>query len=284
MHPYGRQRSGRIRGARLCGDDLLQRKRTGFPAGLQWWCVFLAGGNFRSAYWKHDDLCGIIELQSDRVLQELARALEVESGELWGHIQSDRTGKQASYIEEFGFLWREGKVRIASGHVGNVADFPRTHRHQPYLATFRSGTFDFRFLLIHTRWTTEADRAAEVAQIARDFHGFQHLTAERDVILAGDFNYPSDSPKMGQVRNLPDSVNLIPAGTKTTLKESGEGFSSGYDHLYVNTQATREGTGKGSAYDFVAGLGYTDTQQARSEISDHLPVWAEFRIDGPDDD
>ncbi len=26
------------------------------------------------------------------------------------------------------------------------------------------------------------------------------------------------------------------------------------------------------------------TQQARSEISDHLPVWAEFRTDGLDDD
>ena len=29
---------------------------------------------------------------------------------------------------------------------------------------------------------------------------------------------------------------------------------------------------------------YSDTQQAKSEISDHLPVWDEFRIDGADDD
>jgi hypothetical protein len=49
-------------------------------------------------------------------------------------------------------------------------------------------------------------------------------------------------------------------------------------------QSTREATGKGGAYDFVAGLGYADTQQAKVEISDHLPVWAEFRTDGADDD
>jgi hypothetical protein len=89
---------------------------------------------------------------------------------------------------------------------------------------------------------------------------------------------------MGPVRNLPDVVNLIPAGTLTTLKGSGQGFASGYDYLYVNGQATSEATGRGGAYDFVAGLGYTDTQQAKSEISDHLQVWAEFRIDGTDDD
>lgn len=35
---------------------------------------------------------------------------------------------------------------------------------------------------------------------------------------------------------------------------------------------------------FVAGLGYKDFQTARADISDHLPVWAEFRIDGPNDD
>ena len=119
---------------------------------------------------------------------------------------------------------------------------------------------------------------------ARDFHWFQTLTAERDVILAGDFNYPATSPKIGPTRNLPDIVNLIPAGTLTTLKGSGQGFASGYDQLYVNGQATSEATGKGGAYDFVAGLGYTEEQQAGSEISDHLPVWAGFRIDGADVD
>jgi len=37
--------------------------------------------------------------------------------------------------------------------------------------------------------------------------------------------------------------------------------------------------GMGGACDFVAGLGYTDTQEAKREILGHLPVWAEFRVD-----
>ena len=46
----------------------------------------------------------------------------------------------------------------------------------------------------------------------------------------------------------------------------------------------KEATGRGDAYDFVRGLGYTSSLDAKRDISDHLPVWAEFRIDGPDDD
>jgi len=229
------------------------------------------------------DLCGIIELQSDRVLEDLAVALEAETGERWTYVQSNRTG-HASYIEQFAFIWRDAKVRIASGHVGNVADFADLFRHEPYVASFRAGNFDFRFLLIHTRWTTEAEREKEVEQIAHEFTFFRGLTREKDLILAGDFNYTHGSTKMEPVTDLDQMVNLVPSGTKTTLKSQGQGFSSWYDHIYVHVGATQERTGKGGAYDFVAGLGYASTQTARKEISDHLPVWAEFRIDGIDDD
>lgn len=230
------------------------------------------------------DICGIVELQSDRVLQDLATTLEAQTGEPWMYIQSDRTGLGTGYFEQFGFIWREGKVRLVSGHIGNVADLDRTHRHQPYLATFRSGNFDFRFMIIHTRWTTATQRREEVAQIARDFHWFQNRTTERDVVLAGDFNYPEGSSRMEPITTLPGVVNLIPPGTLTTLRGTGQGFRSSYDHIFVHQTHTQEATDNGGAYDFVAGLGYTDTQAAKRDLSDHLPVWAEFRIDGPDDD
>jgi hypothetical protein len=56
---------------------------------------------------------------------------------------------------------------------------------------------------------------------------------------------------MGPVRSLPDLMNLIPAGTLTTLKGSGQGFASGYDHLCVNGQATTEAAGVGYVVDEV---------------------------------
>jgi deoxyribonuclease-1-like protein len=230
------------------------------------------------------DICGIVELQSDLVLDDLASALQTEAGEAWTYIQSNRTGNNTSYFEQFAFIWRDQKVRIASGHVGNVSDLPNTFRHQPYIAGFRSGNFDFRFLLIHTRWTTATERAKEVEQIAHDFRFFQTLGRERDLILAGDFNYANDVEAMRPVTELDDMINLIPANTRTTLKGSGEGFSSSYDHIYVNKVATTERTGKAGAYDFVFGQGYTSTQTAKKELSDHLPVWAQFKTDGPDDD
>ena len=230
------------------------------------------------------DICGIVELQSDLVLDDLAAALQTETGEAWTYIQSNRTGNSTSYFERFAFIWRDQKVRIASGHVGNVSDLPKTFRHEPYIATFRSGNFDFRFLLIHTRWTTPIERAKEVEQIANDFRFFQTLGRERDLILAGDFNYADDVDPMSPITELDDVINLIPNNTKTTLKGSGEGFSSSYDHIFVHKEATKERTGKAGAYNFVLGQGFTSTQTAKKELSDHLPVWAQFKTDGPDDD
>lgn len=229
------------------------------------------------------DLCGIIELQSDKVMEELAEALEQETGEKWTYIQSDQTGT-SSYIEQFAFIWRDSKVRMVNGHVGNIADLGKIFRHQPYIASFRSGNFDFRFLLIHTRWTTPEQRAKEVEQIAKSFEFFKNLTKEKDLILAGDFNYTQSAAKMKPITEIANVINLVPMGAKTTLKGSGEGFSSWYDHIYVDSQATKEATRKGNAYDFVEGLGYSATQTAKKELSDHLPVWAEFRVDGEDDD
>ena len=89
---------------------------------------------------------------------------------------------------------------------------------------------------------------------------------------------------MQPITNMHGVVNLVPQGTLTTLRGSGQGFASSYDHNFVQQNHTQEATGNGGAYDFVAGLGYTDTQAAKRDLSDHLPVWAEFRIDGPDDD
>lgn len=229
------------------------------------------------------DICGIVELQSDIVLDDLAAALRTETGEAWTYIQSNRTGQSAQYFEQFAFIWRDQKVRVASGHVGNVSDLPDIFRHEPYIASFRSRNFDFRVLLIHTRWTTPAEREKEVEQIAHGFRFFQTLGKERDLILAGDFNYPHPADEMLTLTELDDMVNLIPLGTKTTLKGSGEGFSSSYDHIYVNGDATKERTGKGGAYDFVTGFSMT-TQLGKKEVSDHLPVWAEFKTNGPDDD
>ena len=109
------------------------------------------------------------------------------------------------------FIWRDSKVRIASGHVGNIEDFGDIFRHEPYIASFRSGNFDFCFLLIHTRWTTATERAAEVEQIAREFAYCQALTAEKDLILAGDFNYSASATPMTPIRDLSNCRNLVPA-------------------------------------------------------------------------
>lgn len=228
------------------------------------------------------DICGIVELQSDRVLKDLANALEQETGEEWMYIQSNHTG-HASYNEQYGFIWRDNKLRLTSGHIGNVQDLSDIYRHEPYIASFKSGGFDFRFMLVHTRWTTSEQREAEVEQIANDLSYFQNLTKEKDIIVAGDFNYSGTSEKMEPILNIQHIKNLVPPESKTTLKGNGLGFSSWYDHIFILDNFTTEATGNGGAFDFVKGLGFTSNKKAK-EISDHIPVWAEFKTDNQDDD
>jgi len=83
---------------------------------------------------------------------------------------------------------------------------------------------------------------------------------EDDVILLGDFNTPAKSRDWDALRGLPTVVNLIPGN---------------------------EFTGRAGAYYFFEDL-YPNAENpyriAREEVSDHVPVWAEFATDRPDDD
>ncbi len=64
------------------------------------------------------------------------------------------------------------------------------------------------------------------------------------------------------------------------------GLSSLYDNLWFQTSFVSEYTSEGGAYNFVDDLfaGEDKYRDARTHVSDHLPVWGRFDTSGPDDD
>lgn len=81
-------------------------------------------------------------------------------------------------------------------------------------------------------------------------------------------------------------TNVIPMDMKTSLGKKG--LSESYDNIWLDqTFTSNEYTGNPEAYNFVEALFEGDEDMygmAKTLVSDHLPVWAEFRTDREDDD
>jgi len=174
----------------------------------------------------HFDLCGIVELQSDDALPRLLQALEAETGAEWMYVCSHDTGDTARYLERYGFIWRTDRIGLASGFVGNLFQpagegTEDRHRHAPYTAFFRAGEFDFACMLTHTVWTTAARRKREVALLGQELEALWGRTAERDLLLMGDFNYAVSSPAMAAFIEGLGLRCLEPEGVGTTVKANG---------------------------------------------------------------
>ena len=247
---------------------------------------------------KHFDVCGILEIKKESEVALLADALNVETGKKWGYIYGIRTHRPDSrdpsisnrYHEAYGGVWRRDRVQLGNGVVSNVWDSSEAFRNDPYVASFKRGNFDFMLVLIHTRWSDDVDgsRSLEVVNIA-DFIQWQrgHLQ-ERDIILAGDFNYSGGSVLMNPLETVAD-LEQIDHNAKSTFKSDFTGYSSPYDHIYISRSDTPEFIEGQCALLDATVLIYgdrsvTNMEKSKSELSDHLPVWAAFDVTMADDD
>ena len=91
--------------------------------------------------------------------------------------------------------------------------------------------------------------------------------AEDDVILLGDFGEERAEPSL--LLSVPD-VQAAITDTPTTLS----GVRYPVDNLFFHTRATTEFAGRAEVFDVMRA--YDLTRRQAEEISDHLPVWAEF--------
>jgi hypothetical protein len=91
---------------------------------------------------------------------------------------------------------------------------------------------------------------------------------EDDVILLGDLNV--DNRHLGQLGTVPGVVWTV-SDTPTNTRGNAQ-----YDNIVFYGRATVEYTGRSGVYDFLREFDLTVEQAL--EVSDHMPVWAEFSI------
>jgi endonuclease/exonuclease/phosphatase family metal-dependent hydrolase len=235
------------------------------------------------------DIIAIQEVKSD--LRGLSRLQKLLPGN-YKILVSDPTGN----YERMAFLYDKRTV-ISTGLVCEIG-FSGTlqspeefqFNRMPYCASFRAGRFDFVIVSVHI---AEGSSLGETGRILRE----REITTlvdllkgktkqqtgkvfDRDFFIVGDFNIQSSGDRFFEALTQgPEPRFLMPPGmdqTKTNYSQTKT-----YDKIAWLPRDDFQFSGSLGVVPFGNVL-YKENGQpqnaARKEISDHLPLWAEFKI------
>jgi endonuclease/exonuclease/phosphatase family metal-dependent hydrolase len=192
-------------------------------------------------------------------------------GAQYEYVLGPRLGRTSSK-EQYVFIFDATTIEVDRSATYTVADpHDRLHR-EPLVALFRTkaassgDAFTFKLVNIHT----DPDDVPEEMNAMDDVYRavFNDVDREDDIIVLGDFNtHEKRLHEFGEISGIAPALVDVKTNTRRTKS---------YDNLYFHELHTREFNGKSGIVDFVRVFNMT-TEQAL-EISDHLPVWAEFSI------
>ncbi len=263
------------------------------------------------------DLVAIQEVRDSLyALQRLQQLL----GNTWRYLVTDVTLGRSGNSERLAFLYDQRKVQF-SGLAAEVV-LPDTTKKRavqlarsPYVAGFRCGWAQINLCTVHIYYgkSTKVDprRLAEIANIAKTLaKSSSHFTSGRvrtptgdadvreNLMLLGDFNIFNRAD--ATMEALSKAKFLIPEGLQQ-IPGSNVAKNRHYDQIaYYEKLYGMTSTGRAGVFDFyehVYRKADEDTyrslwQRTRArgfrewrtyQMSDHLPMWAEFRVDNADE-
>jgi deoxyribonuclease-1-like protein len=218
------------------------------------------------------DLVAIQEVRAkaDNVIPDLVTTVN-SNGSRYNFVIGPRLGRSNSK-EQYTYVFNTNTVEHDPSSVGTVNDPKDLLHREPFVTRFRARTqspaqaFTFWMVNIHTdpdEVPEEVDALADVFQVMQ-----KARADEDDVILLGDLN--ASEKQLGRLGKLPGMQWTVSGVTTNTRKNKA------YDNIMFQGQATREYTGRWGVYDLERNLGLSREQAL--QVSDHLPVWAEFRV------
>jgi hypothetical protein len=187
-----------------------------------------------------------------------------------------------SQTECYGFLWDQDRIDFIADSDYMIDD-PRNRMHrEPMVASFQTrvapvdSRLPFRFTLInvHTdpdevRGDTPDNELNVLDDVFRSVRDFEYAeSGEEDFILLGDLNVNVAGLK--ELGAIPGMVSLAGDVPTNTLK------TQTYDHILLDARVTTEYAQRSGVLDLERMFGI-DRSKA-GNISDHLPVWAEFSV------
>lgn len=222
------------------------------------------------------DLVGIQEISSVDlpVVDQLLQVVN-QSGGTYRGITSPRIGRSAQK-EQYAFVWDAARIDIVPKSDYVVSDPSERMHREPFITSFQVRLppqvnvkpFRFTIINVHTDPDLVGDEMNALDDVFRSVRAYEY--PEDDILLMGDLNVSARQlGEMGQIPGIVTLAGSLPTNTRQDKQ---------YDHLIVDSLLTKEFIpGRSGVFSYERELGL-NVQQALS-ISDHCPVWAEFRLD-----
>jgi len=217
----------------------------------------------------------VVAIQEIRSLDQdvMPRFIEIinAAGRNYDFVIGPRIGDTSSK-EQYAFVFDRQSIEVDRTFTYTVNDPDNLLHREPLVGWFRTRgpsadeAFTFTMINVHTDpdiVATEMSVMDDVYRVVRD-----DGRNEDDVIILGDFN--ADDAHLGELGQVPGITWAI-AGIPTNVRRTQQ-----YDNIVFHSQATREFVGRGGVVDFMRD--YNLSAEEALEVSDHLPVWAEFSI------
>jgi deoxyribonuclease-1-like protein len=211
-----------------------------------------------------------IRSQDDYLIDRFLRDYVNAGGQRrYDRVVGPRLGRSNSK-EQYAFLYDTAAIDLDHSSVYTVNDPDDLLHREPLVATFSARgpppqeAFTFTLVNIHTdpdETDAELDALEKVYRAVRQAGG-----GEDDIIILGDLNV--DDQHLGRLGQIP-GIRPVIHGVVTNTRKTKE-----YDNIILHQPSTAEFTGRWGVYD-VQRLHNLTLDQAL-QVSDHLPVWAEF--------
>jgi deoxyribonuclease-1-like protein len=218
------------------------------------------------------DLVAIQEVRAreDDILPRFVEMLNA-GGRHFDFVIGPRLGRSRS-TEQYAYVFDQQTIEVDRHQLYTINDPGDALHREPLVGWFRARgapadqAFTFSLVNIHID-PDEVER--EVSVLDDVFYAVRNDgRQEDDVIILGDFN--ADDRHLGELNGVPHIFAVI-----SNMATNTAGTRQ-YDNLVFDRQATSEFTGRAGVFDFLRTYGFTI--EAAREVSDHLPVWAEFSV------
>ncbi|MCY2991930.1 MAG: endonuclease/exonuclease/phosphatase family protein [Planctomycetota bacterium] len=192
-------------------------------------------------------------------------------GRHYDYLVGPRLGRNDSK-EQYVFIYDMATVEVDRSQLYTVADPDDLLHWEPLVAWFRvrgpppDQAFTFSLVNVHV----EPDEAQQELEVLADvYRGVRNDgRQEDDVIILGNLNADFEHlGRLGQISGMTSAIRGLPTNTRGTHQ---------LDNLVFHGLATAEYTGRSGVFDFLRE--YNLTLEEALEVSDHLPVWAEFSV------
>ena len=217
---------------------------------------------------------------TEQTIPNFIQQINQANGVLYSYIESPRLGRTTSK-EAYAYIYNTQAVQFVQGSDYVYDDNNDVFEREPYIATFKIGNFDFTLAGIHTK---PEDAYNEIGNLTTVISSIQTAKPnEKDIIVMGDFNADGSYYNEDDTSNplkAPQYNWIITDNIDTTVKTDNT-----YDRIIIlDTTLNHEydaGTAQAFHFDQAYGL---NNQTFVEEISDHYPVFAQYKTNLQDDD